>query len=137
MRTFSTLILLVFFSTFAKAQEEPSFSEFFAIEENKEKYETLMNMGAMQKARDQMISICKKWAVDKENLEQRCKCAKEEFAKVSDEMLFYVSILAFNRYQAKVEALKNGDKERFEELKERFGKKPLVPEGIEEKCTKI
>ena len=138
-RLLVVLTLLVSCSAFALDYDEPSFEEFFKIEQNKAMYKAAVESGKMQQAKEQMVAICKKWTKLEENADAACECAKQEILKLSDEMLFYSSITEYNRYQAKVEALKNGDKQRFEALKKHFAENPLMQDGfyerIEEKCT--
>jgi hypothetical protein len=129
------LTFLICLSTVALAHDEPSLSEFFAVQENKEKFEALRDTGAIQKVRDRMISTCRTWNTGKRDLEQLCECAKEQVSKLSDEMLFYTSTLAFNRYRAKVEALEKGDTAKFELLMERFAESPLTAIEIEARCA--
>lgn len=138
MPRFLILTLFVALPVWALDYEEPPFDEFFKIEENKAMYKTIVETGKLQEAKDQMVAICKKWSTEKANLDEACKCAKKELATLSDEMLFYSSMTAYRRYQAKVEALKNDDKERFEALKKHFAANPLMQDGfgerLEAKC---
>lgn len=129
--------LLILFCSTAQAYNEPSIGEFFAIENNQIYFNKLSESGAINKVRDQMVSICKTWSKGKSNVDKGCECASKELSKFSDRELFYASTLAYSRYQAKLQALRNKDNARFEALKTQFNNSPLAPEEIEQKCENI
>ena len=133
---FRLIAIFLLFSTpaLAHAYEEPSFDEFFKGKNNNINYKKLSESGDIQMVRNQMISICKNWSTNEEDIDKQCKCASKEISKLSDQELFYTSILAYNRYQAKVEAIKNNDSEPSDPLKAQFNKSPLAPATIEDNC---
>ena len=136
MYKFFVVLFFSFLSFKAFSYDEPSIDEFYANKQNKEKYEQLVSSGVIMKVREQMLSICKKWSVDKDNLEDGCACATKEISKFTDRDLVYFSLIAYQRYSAKKAALEEGNPEEFERLKEMFSKSPLLPEKMEQKCSK-
>jgi len=125
---------ILVFSSVSHAYEELTYNEFFEDAKYSEMFDTLKKKGMIKKVRAQMQDICKKWVKNGKDTEASCKCVSSELSKLSDKDLFYSSIMAFNRYQAKVAALKSKDKEKFEALKAQFKRSPLLPEKMESRC---
>ena len=130
-----SILILASTSMVLHAYEEPSYKDFFKIEENQSKFKILAKSGKLKEVRTQLVSICKSWNMSEKDIDKKCKCAKKAFKKINDKELFYTSILAFGRYQAKVKALENKDGILFEQLKVQFKDAPLAPAEIEEKCS--
>lgn len=138
------LLAAATFAASAGAYQEPSFEAFFADKTNAEQYEKLAATGALKASREQYTKACgiqdKKKAkatgdtaklavIDKE-----CDCASKEIAKLDDKKFFYVSVTAYQRFNAKVAASRAGDKAELERLRTEFKKKPSELDAIGEKC---
>lgn len=135
MKKILLLALALSFTCSVHAYEELPFDEYLTKKENQERFQAIKASGKLITVREQMVSICKKWNNEKQNIEEACACAAKEFNKFKDEELFYYSMVAYGRYQAKVQALENDNKELFEQLKEQFKNSPLPINSIEEKCN--
>lgn len=125
-------LLLIAAPTFA--YDDLSFDAFYNVKQNKDNFELLVQSGKMKKLRGQMMSICKQWVQDKDNLDETCACLSKEVNKLSDEDLYYSSTLAYQRYLARVDAIKNNDTAELERLKKLSKEAPLVNKQLEQAC---
>jgi hypothetical protein len=128
------LVLTLFLPISGLAYEELSQEAYFKVKENQLKFETIMATGTMNKARQQAAAVCRQWTTDEDRVEQRCECAAKELNKLDDETLFYLSMIAYERYVAKTKALQQGDQAKFEALKAQFEAAPLPIEELEKAC---
>jgi hypothetical protein len=128
------LFLAVALPISALAYEELGQEEYFKVPENQLKFETLKAAGAIAHARQQASALCRQWTTEKEKVEQRCECAAKEINKIDDKTLFYVSLMAYERYLAKTEALEREDQKEFEALKAQFAENPLPLDELEDVC---
>lgn len=125
-------LLLIAAPTFA--YDDLSYDEFYNVKENSDKLELLVQSGNMEKLRGQMQSICKQWGQDKENLDKTCECLTREVNKLSDKDLYYSSTIAYQRYLARVDAIKNHDDAELARLKKLSKEVPLVDKQLEHAC---
>lgn len=130
-----SLVLFFLLPISAHAYEELSFEDFFAQQENVEKFNELVAAGNMQKIRNNMASICQKSNTDKPDIKRKCECLAGKLQSVSDKELLYASITAYKRFQAKVHALKTDNQAELEQIKQFATKHPLMDESLEHQCN--
>ena len=117
---------IINFAAFSYA--EPTMKEYFADPDNKAKFEQLSNMGMLTKARDGMIQSCNtQTTVD-------CDCVKTKIDAVSDETLYYESMMAYEAIQKITDAIKAGDNELAEKLKTEQQNRTSELSQIEQSC---
>lgn len=134
MKRLQIIICAMLASASAHAYEELSQEAYFEVEDNLLKFTTLKAAGVIDQAREQVQAGCRQWATEKERIDERCACAAKEIGKLDDKTLFYLSMLAYERYLAKSKALEQGDQEGFEALKKQFEAKPLPIDELEKAC---
>lgn len=133
MKKFLLPLLLITAPAFA--YDDLSYDEFYNKKENNDHFEFLIQSGNMEKLRGQMMSICKQWVQDKENLDATCECLSKEVNKLSDRDLYYSSTIAYKRYLARVDAIKTNDTAELERLKKLSQEAPLVDKQLEQTCS--
>ena len=113
-------------ATFGHA--EPTQEEYFADPDNQARFEQLSDMGMMAKARESMMQSCAtQTTID-------CDCVKTKIDNVSDETLYYESMMAYEAIQEITDAIQAGDNELAEKLKAEQQNRTSELSDIEQSC---
>jgi len=105
--------------------------EYFNDESNMQKYNAAVRTGVIQKGKDSINTGCEQEKV--KNPDTNCVCVKEQISKTSDKEFFYDSILAYTNYQEEVNALRDNDNEKYQQLK----KKHAQRKGLSHRLVKV
>ncbi len=127
MRTILRSFILFAFSltAFAGAFED-GMAEFYKVEGNLAKFEaTEAQLAAQRKA---MLGDCPSSQFD-------CNCVAQEFEKISDKAFFYESVLAYENYIARSEAMQEGNSEKAQQLKLDFDALNSPTKALEKACA--
>lgn len=122
-------------STSAWAVEFPSMNEFYSNPENTKNFERATESGAFANKRSMLLEQCLKGATNERD-KSMCNCVSDKMAKVSDKELFYESFMAYTFYMDKVQATRDGDTDKVEELNRVQREHKGVMDEIEKSCEK-
>lgn len=116
------------------AAEPPSKKEFMADEARRAQFEKAQQAGMMAGARKQLLAECEANTLEADK-KQYCGCFKERLDALSDEDLFYESVIAYEWHVKKVEAKAANDGARFAEL-DRQQKSASSMQDIDKSCKR-
>ena len=131
----SILLPLCFICIHSYAYENQEMANFFSVEKNQRGFKLALAIGQIRKGKEKMVNAC--FHEKKKKVWADCECVKREIENVSDKEFFYESVLAYQRYQEKVEALENEDREKYEELKKVHSERNSLSKRLENACGKI
>lgn len=123
----SIYLSLGLFSAHAQTMDE-----FYAEPANQAQFDKALAEGHIVKGRVFFVKNCQDAQEKGQTTEQDCECIQGQIAKVSDKEFFYETILAYQEYQARVEA--HGDAEKTAALKEQQAKRQSLTKRIEQSC---
>lgn len=130
-----SIIIVCAISSYTFAAENPAMAEFYANDRNKMAFDNAVKGGMMQKGREQMMAMCMKEKETKKSLD--CECLKREINKITDKEMFYDSVVSYQEYQARVQAAKENNQEKLDQLKEMHAKRNGLGKKIDNACGKI
>ncbi|WP_455202810.1 hypothetical protein [Kaarinaea lacus] len=130
----SIVPFMFFISSYAMATENAGMSAFYADDRNKQAFNNAVKGGMLAKSREQMMVLCEK---EKEkNKSMNCECIAEALNDITDEEMFYESVTSYREYQERVQAAKDNDQEKLEQLKQKHAKRIGLGQKIDKACSK-
>jgi len=129
-----SIVIICTVSSYSFAAENSAMSAFYANDRNKIAFNNAVNGGMLQKGRDQMMAMCMKEKETKKLL--NCECLKKELDNISDEEMFYDSVTSYKEYQERVQASKENNQEKLEQLQQKHAARNGLGKRLDEACGK-
>ena len=118
--------------------DERSMSEFYADPQYQAFYGQTKQAGKFKELRKSLVSGCLKEPLEEkqtsDELNQKCACVAEKLKSISDEVIFYESIMSYERYQARDKATKNKDFKQVSQLRKLHASKTIFTDRINQAC---
>ena len=134
LKNLSIALLMFFISSAAFATEYAGMSEFYADERNKQAFNNAVAGGMMNKSREQMMVLCEKEKAKNKSMD--CECIAKALNNTTDEEMFYESVTSYREYQERVQAAKDKDQEKLEQLKQKHAKRIGLGQKIDKAGSK-
>lgn len=126
------IIIVITASTYTLAANNPAMETFYADENNKMAFDNAVKTGMMQKGREQMMAMCIKDKATNKSLD--CECLKKELDKITDKEMFYDSVISYREYQERVQAARDNNQEKLDQLKQKHAKRKGIGKKIDNAC---
>ena len=121
-------------SSYSFASENTDMAAFYADEKNKIAFNNAVKSGMLQKGRDQMKAMCLKEKENKKDKSIDCDCFVKELKNISDEEMFYDSVTSYREYQERVQASKENNEAKLEQLKQKHAKRNGLGKKLDIAC---
>ncbi|TVO57303.1 hypothetical protein [Denitromonas halophila] len=129
------LILMMWLTFLCAPVQAADMDAFFADAKNEKGFAASTAAGQVVAGRQRVMAACAE--AKAKNPAADCACVERELGQVSDRTFYYESVLAYQEYRAKVEALQADDKARYAQLKQQHAQRMSLSRRLETACGKF
>ncbi|TVT45806.1 MAG: hypothetical protein FHP92_07100 [Denitromonas halophila] len=128
-------VLMMWLTLLCASVQAADMDAFFANAKNEKGFAASTAAGQVVAGRQRIMAACAE--AKTKNPAADCACVERELGQVSDRTFYYESVLAYQAYREKVEALEADDQARYAQLKQQHARRLSLSRRLETACGKF